>query len=72
MSAASPRRPGRRPTRTGRSLPWWAVVLPALAFTALLAPLLAPQSAAAVGTGSRTGGLTHLFAVLVHLLLSRG
>ena len=58
MSAQSHTRP--HPVTTGGvdiRLPWWALVLPALAFVVLLALMLNP-------TGAQTAGdpvITHLF-----------
>ena len=65
MSAQSHTRP--HPATTGGvdiRLPWWALVLPALAFVVLLALMLNP-------TGARAAGdpvITHLFERVQQLI----
>jgi hypothetical protein len=67
MSAPTHTRPHPAP-RGGVDirLPWWALVLPALAFAALLALILNPADAHAA---SGTPALTHVFERLRELLV---
>ena len=52
-------------TRAGTRLPWWALALPALAFTALLVLILNPSDAHAA-TGDPV--ITHLFERMRQLI----
>jgi hypothetical protein len=67
MSARTHTRP--HPATTGRvdiRLPWWALVLPALAFVALLLLILNPSDAHAAGGAP---AITHLFELIQRALL---
>ncbi|MEU7428824.1 hypothetical protein ACGFX8_19680 [Streptomyces sp. NPDC048362] len=66
MSARTPSRP--HPATTGGvdlRLPWWALALPALAFTVLLALILNPADAHAAGGDP---AIAHLFEHAQHLV----
>jgi hypothetical protein len=63
VTGAFRRRPARAVAGTGTRLPWWALVLPALAFAALLT-LTASGGHAAADASPLTGLLAHLREVL--------
>lgn len=68
MSASTPVPTDRRVAAVGHRLPWWSVVLPAVAFAVLLLLIAGPGQAHAVTVPSDGQGLAHLVYRLLEAL----